>query len=230
MYKYETHLHTHPVSKCASEAATVENSLRYYKRIGYDGVFITNHFVDGNINIDRSLPPLEMLDFYFSDYEEGKRLEPIIGIKVLLGIEMSYGGTDFLIYGLPKEWYYRDAEFYTLKKSEQLTVLREAGAFIVQAHPFREARYIDHIRLYPRHIDAVEVINAENSDLENRLANQYARNYGLLRSAGSDNHGGDQVWRLAGVKFDTPLVSERDFVARMRAGEGKIFSRRMRKN
>lgn len=48
MYRYETHFHTNPVSKCAG--ATVEDSLRFYKSIGYDGVFITNHFIDGNAN------------------------------------------------------------------------------------------------------------------------------------------------------------------------------------
>ena len=72
VYKYETHLHTAPVSKCA--CSSVENSLAFYKKLGYDGVFITNHFLDGNINIDKSLSYQEQVDFYFSDYEEGQRL------------------------------------------------------------------------------------------------------------------------------------------------------------
>ena len=54
MYKYETHLHTAPVSRCAR--SSVEEQLRLYKALGYDGVFITNHFLDGNIHIDKSLP------------------------------------------------------------------------------------------------------------------------------------------------------------------------------
>lgn len=44
MFRYETHLHTAPVSRCA--AASAEESVSFYKSIGYDGVFITNHFVD----------------------------------------------------------------------------------------------------------------------------------------------------------------------------------------
>ena len=51
MYRYETHLHTAPVSRCAS--AGVRETLEYYKELGYEGVFITNHFLDGNINIDK---------------------------------------------------------------------------------------------------------------------------------------------------------------------------------
>jgi dihydrodipicolinate synthase/N-acetylneuraminate lyase len=30
--------------------AGVEETLKFYKALGYDGVFITNHFIDGNIN------------------------------------------------------------------------------------------------------------------------------------------------------------------------------------
>ena len=41
MLKYETHLHTSPVSKCAK--ASVRESLEFYKKAGYAGVFITNH-------------------------------------------------------------------------------------------------------------------------------------------------------------------------------------------
>ena len=26
--------------------------INFYKKMGYDGVFITNHFLDGNVNID----------------------------------------------------------------------------------------------------------------------------------------------------------------------------------
>jgi hypothetical protein len=53
MYRYETHMHTLPVSRCAR--ATVRESLEFYKSIGYDGVFITNHFIDGNVNINEPM-------------------------------------------------------------------------------------------------------------------------------------------------------------------------------
>ena len=47
-YLYETHLHTSPVSRCGR--GDVEENLLYYKEQGYDGVFITNHFIDGNMH------------------------------------------------------------------------------------------------------------------------------------------------------------------------------------
>ena len=61
MYKYETHMHTFPVSRCAK--AGVEESVAYYKELGYNGIFITNHFLDGNINVDRSLSYEEQIEF-----------------------------------------------------------------------------------------------------------------------------------------------------------------------
>ena len=88
MYRYETHLHTSPVSRCAR--ASVRETLEFYKSLGYDGVFITNHFLDGNINIDYNRPYEERINFYFADYEEGVKLSKEIGIKVFCGVELSY--------------------------------------------------------------------------------------------------------------------------------------------
>ena len=98
IYRYETHLHTSPVSKCARVG--VRETLEFYKHMGYDGVFITNHFIDGNIDVDPSLPYEERIKFFFSDIEEGERIGAEIGLDVFGGFEMSYGGTDFLVYGI----------------------------------------------------------------------------------------------------------------------------------
>ena len=221
MYKYETHLHTSPVSKCAS--ATVKESLEFYKKIGYDGVFITNHFLDGNSSVDRSLSYEEQIEFYFSDAEEGMKLAEEIGIKVFCGVEMSYGGTDFLVYGLGKDWFLAHPGIMSMKKSEELNLLRENGALVIQAHPYREAAYIDHIRLFPRAVDGVEVINATCKEEVNNLANIYADSYGLLKSAGSDNHSAERVKMLAGVFTDTPIDSVDDFIRMVKAGETRVF-------
>ena len=197
MYRYETHLHTFPVSKCAR--AGVEESLQFYKGIGYDGVFITNHFIDSNINIDRAAPYEEKIRFYFSDCEEGVRVGREIGLKVFCGVELSCGGTDFLVYGLDKQWYLDHPEIETMKKSEELPLLMQSGALVIQAHPFRQAAYIDHIRLFPSCVHGVEVINACRTDEDNRMAELYAEHYGLLKFAGSDNHVAGALKKRAGM-------------------------------
>lgn len=221
MYKYETHLHTSPVSKCAR--STVEQMLNFYKKHGYDGVFITNHFIDGNCACDRSASYEEQINFYFSDYEEAKRLEEKIGIKVFAGVELSNSGTDFLVYGLDKEWFLDHPEIMDMKKSEELTLMAENGAFIVQAHPYREAAYIDHIRLFPRHVHGVEIINGNQNDFVNGLAEHYAKSYSLIPFAGSDNHSAERSTNVCGMKFKEPVTSVFDFIEKVKGGEGKPF-------
>lgn len=221
MYRYETHLHTYPVSRCAG--ATVRETLEFYKQIGFAGVFITNHFLDGNINVDRSLPYEERMRFYVSDYEEACRVGEEIGISVFFGVEHSYKGTDFLVYGLTPEWYLSHPEIEGMKKSDLLRFLMSEGALVIQAHPFREASYIDHIRLYPRCVEGVEIINACRSESENGMARQYAEHYGLLPFAGSDNHRPATRPTLAGMQTETPIKDVADFIARVRSQEATPF-------
>ena len=222
MYRYETHLHTSPVSACAT--AGVRESLLAYRELGYDGVFITNHFLGGNICRDvRTLPYREQLEYYYSAYLEAKAMEREIGIKVFFGIEMGYKNTDFLVYGLGIDWYMAHPEIMEMKKSDEMKLMRSEGALIVHAHPFREAQFIDHIRLYPRDVDAVEVLNCSRTDMENRMAELYAEHYGLIRFGGTDNHAAGGRTSFGGVELEHPILDEGDFVARVMRGEAKPF-------
>ena len=222
MFKYETHLHTFPVSQCAKYG--VKENLEFYKKLGYDGVFITNHFIDGNINSSAGESYEEKINYFFSDIETALEIADEIGIKVFCGAELSYGGTDFLVYGLDKDWYLSHPEIMNMKKSEELPFLIENGALVIQAHPFREAFYIDHIRLFPRCVHGVEIINANRTENENKMAKIYAENYGLLEFAGSDNHIANEQKKLAGLQFETPIADEKDFCERVKNNEHKIFS------
>ena len=222
MYRYETHLHTAPVSACAK--ATVRENLEFYKAMGYDGVFITNHFLDGNITKTTDQSYAELIEFFCSDYEAGVRIGAELGIKVFFGAEFSYHGTDFLFYGLDKAWLLAHPEIMTMSKKEELEFLSQSGALIIHAHPFREAKYIDHIRLFPRHIHGVEIDNACRTDFENHMAEVYAKEYGLLPFAGSDNHTGALRSRLAGMEADTPIHTEQEFIKAVRNRTLKPFS------
>ena len=232
MYKYETHCHTSPVSRCGK--ASVKDTVCFYKEYGYDGIFITNHFLDGNINPEaRKLPYRRQIDYYFSDYEEAVMIGSAMGIKVFPGVELSYKGTDFLIYGLEKEWYKAHPEILEMKKTEELPFMMEAGAFVIQAHPYREAHYIDHIRLFPRSVHGVEVINSNQAWESNEMAEVYAEQYGFLKTAGSDNHWGSSAFtrlkekgfrpELAGMCSDTEINSVHDFISLVRSGSMSPF-------
>lgn len=221
MYRYETHLHTSPVSKCA--VATVRDSLEFYKSQGYDGVFITNHFLDGNINIDKDVPYDEKIKFYFSDYEEALEISKELGIKVFSGAEMSFDGNHFIVLGLEKEWFLAHPEVMDMKFSDRLNFMREEGAFIIHAHPFDDRPFIDHIKLLPRCVDAVEVINATKTPFQNAMANFYAEAYGLLKTAGSDNHSAGNRNDYAGIECEEPIEGFSDFVEKARAGKLSVF-------
>ncbi len=222
MYKYETHLHTSPVSACAR--ASVRESLEAYKALGYEGVFITNHFIDGNIDREvRHLPYPEMLEYYFTDYNEAVRLADEIGIRVFFGVELSYAGTDFLVYGLDPDWYRSHLEIMQMTKREELRFMAEEGALIIQAHPFREASYIDHIRLFPREVHGAEVINSCRTDAENEMARLYAEHYSLIPFGGTDNHTAGQRLNYSGMECARRIESEEDFVRAVKAGEMSPF-------
>ena len=221
MYRYETHLHISPVSKCA--ASTVPEQLDLYKSLGYDGVFITNHFLDGNINISPQLSYEERINFYFSDYEAGAEYGKQIGLKVFCGLELSYCGTDFLIYGLDKKWCLANPQIMDMRKSQELQLMMDSGALVIQAHPFREATYIDHIRLFPRQVHGVEIINASRTEQDNVIAKIYADHYNLLHFAGSDNHS-LSTKNLAGMESAKPINSVTDFINAVKNKEMAPFS------
>ena len=114
-----------------------------------------------------------------------------------------------------------------MNKREELEMMKEAGALVIQAHPFREAGYIDHIRLYPRNVHGVEIDNANRTAFENEMARQYAENYGLLTFAGSDNHGEVEQVEFAGMQSETPILDELDFVKKVLGGEMTAFHKNM---
>ncbi|MBQ2085302.1 MAG: PHP domain-containing protein [Oscillospiraceae bacterium] len=220
-YRYDTHVHTSPVSRCAK--ATVRQTVEFYKKKGYDGIFITNHFLDGNINIDYSESYEKKIEFYFSDYEEALKIGEELGLKIFLGVELSYRGTDFLIYGLDKQWYLAHPEIMDMDKTSELRFMMEEGALVIQAHPFREAHYIDHIRLYPHCVHGIETINAERTDQCNDLGNYFADSYGFHKTAGSDNHVAGAAKRLAGMISSEPIKDEADFIRHVLADDMELF-------
>lgn len=222
MYKYETHLHTAPVSKCGR--ASAEETVAFYAGLGYDGIFITNHFLDGYINIDADKSYQDRIEFFFSDYEQALTLGEKYSIKVFCGAELSYKGTDFLVYGLDKQWFLDHPEIMDMKKTDELTLMAESGALIVQAHPFLEAHYVDHIRLFPRHVHGVEVINAPKKDEEDAMALMYCEHYNLLKFAGSDNHTASAQKKLAGVCCEEPISSVEEFIEKAKAGQLELFT------
>lgn len=227
-YYYETHLHTTEGSKCARK--TAEEQVKLYKDLGYTGICVTDHYFNGNTTVPRDLPWEERVDLYCRGYENAREAGEKIGLDVFFGFEYTLGsGTDFLVYGIDKQWILEHPDHLAWEVRAFLRKVREDGGVVIHAHPFREAGYIDMIRLLPREIDGVESLNANRTDFENALAAQYAENYGLPCSAGSDNHAGSQK-RLAGIVSEKRFGNAKDLILSVLNGESGTFMRDCEEN
>lgn len=98
---------------------------------------------------------------------------------------------------------------------------KECGVLAVQAHPFREADYIDHIRLYPE-CEGVETLNACRDERCNDLGAYYAKAYKKLAIGGSDIHHTNQKM-LSGMAFEEEIFSLQQLISLLRAGKGQII-------
>ena len=223
MYLYETHMHTSPVSACAR--ASVRESLEYYKSEGYAGVFMTDHFIDANFDkAAREWSYEDRIKHYFSAYREGREIGEEIGLSVFPGIEMAQGWAHILVYGIGEDWCLAHPDMDKMKKTELLTMLKEDGALLIQAHPFRKVK--NEILLYPNHVHGVEIYNGSRGEFENRLAAEYAKNYGLLPFAGSDNHdAGAHPKSFGGIATEEPIRDGAHLRELVLEGKYKVFVR-----
>jgi len=221
MYLYETHAHTSEVSRCGKIEG--RDLARFYHHIGFSGLCVTDHFFNGNTWIDEDLSWAEKVRLLSSGYQITKEEGDKLGLEVFFGWEYSLSGTDFLTYGLDEAFLLSHPELLSLPINDYCDLVHESGGFIVHAHPFREADYIDMIRLLPRKVDAVETYNACRTDFENAAADWYADYYDLKKMAGSDNHVGP-LERLGCMGSSRPIESIQDLIRMIQNGQGALLS------
>lgn len=227
MYKYETHLHTSESSACAS--STGAEMARAHKKLGYDGIFVTDHFFNSSTTVPKDLPWEQRIDLYCKGYENAREEGAKIGLAVFFGVEWTVNGADFLIYNKDKQWL-KENEYLLMKadETELFDEVRKTGGFIIHAHPFREASYIPHISLYPHGVDAVETVNLRNSNplfggspVWNERARYYAKSYGLPQTSGSDVHSVEEI-ADGGVLTPEPISSPADYLRMILNGSVKL--------
>ena len=212
-YKYETHLHTSEVSKCAIN--TGAEMARAYKKAGYTGIFVTDHFFNGNCAIPRELNWEQKVDLFMRGYENAKKEGEKLGLDVFFGWEFTLNpySADFLTYNLDREFLlaHPNIDRFPLKKySEQV---RKNGGLLVHAHPYREAEYI----LYPPRPTSDSPNN--NNHLAWRLALKHPH---LIRISGTDIHSTDLAG-LGGVAFRYRIKDSQHFIEALRAGDAYLI-------
>lgn len=225
-YKYETHLHTAQVSKCAS--STAEEMVAAFKAAGYAGLTVTDHFITENPEDYEGLSWEEKVAAFCRGYDIARGEGERIGLQVFFGWEMpSYPRCeDYLVYGLGRDFLLAHPELPALPIGEASSLCRDNGGLVVRAHPYREAHYIAKPALVdPGIIDGIEVNNgcSDDPDNFNERAWAYAREHaGLIRTAGTDIHE-TKFAGVSGMAFPYPLRDAAHFVQALRAGEGLLI-------
>ena len=208
-YKYDTHVHTSEGSACSN--STGAEMADAHKAMGYDGIIITNHFFNGNTCIPQELPWEKKVNMFCEGYENAKKRGDEIGLTVLFGWELGgQWGSEFLTYGLDKQWLLEYPEIMNIEIWEYAKLVHESGGFIVHAHPFRDRPYVQKMTFIPGGIDGVECINMFNHPEENERARWFAESYGLPMTAGSDSHCTDDL-PGGGIVTNTEIKTIEDY-------------------
>ena len=197
----DLHVHTSPASPCSS--ATVDEIIQEAKRIGLDGICLTEH--------NHVWDPDEVAD-----------LRRKYNFLILRGNEITTDQGDVVVFGLEKE----------IKGIVKLEDLREevskAKGFMIVAHPFRGFLTfgIGKLGLTPEKamerplfslVDAVEVMNSKVTEKENSFAAKVAEGLHMPVTGGSDAHEVSEVGIFA-TRFSQVLTDEKDLIDALRHG------------
>ena len=211
-FKTELHAHTSEVSPCGHVTAP-EVAERFIAE-GYSSLVITNHYCDYVIdNIKGSWQ--EKMDYYVYPYHlmkeyAGDRL------NVILGCELRFEGSinDYLIYGMTEEFLRQNPDLHKMNLRTFADLAHESGMLVVQAHPFRNGITI----VNPALLDGMETFNGTPSyDGRNRVAEEWAKQYGLIRTSGSDFHNPDQRG-YGGILTNAAIRTGEELVAVLKSG------------
>lgn len=204
-YLYDMHVHTEEVSWCAHvDAATV---VRTYKENGYTGIVITDHFFAGYFDGLMEKSWAAKVDRYLEGYRIAKCEGDKLGLKVLLGVELRFPGSenDFLVYGITEEFIYNNPEPYEGGPEGFRRLTEGKDILIYQAHPFRNGM----TRANPKLIDGVEVFNCcSRHESYNSLALQFALKNGLKMISGGDFHMVEDVRKGGLILNEAPENSQ----------------------
>ncbi len=212
MYKYETHMHTSEASACAH--STGAEMADKYKEEGYAGIIVTDHFFNGNSAVPGELTWDERIRRFCLGFENAEKRGKEIGLDVFFGFEFGDGGSDFLVYGLDKQWLIENEDIHKMEPVRFLEYARSCGGMIIQAHPFRDYEYIKGTLHAPHLVDGIEIINSSHFDpVFNERAKIYAGWYDLPGTSGSDAHNTGDRWYGGGILCEDKLSSVQDYIS-----------------
>jgi predicted metal-dependent phosphoesterase TrpH len=185
----------------------VDQAIDEAKRIGLDGICITDHN-------------------HVWDPGAIEALRRKHGFFVLRGNEITTDQGDILVFG-----FHKDVKGIVSLEDLRKEVLA-AGGFMIVAHPFRGflTFNVGQLGLTPekaaerslfKQVDAVEVLNGKVTAKENGFAHAVATILGFPVTAGSDAHEVKEVGLYA-TRFSRVIRDEDDLVAALKSGDCSV--------
>ncbi len=218
-YKYELHAHTNAVSRCAG--ITPEALIEEYKKAGYSGIVITEHYSPMTFNPNEFFNKKKAMNHYLEGYRKAKQCETE-DFTVLLGMELRFYATvnDYLVYGITEEMLYSLPFLLKTYIKRASRFLRDMGCLFFQAHPFRKMI----TRANPKYLDGVEVFNGKASEEANENSLKWAEEIKTkIKISGSDCHRESGVGK-GGIITTQPIKSNEDLLRILNTGEFRLIN------
>ena len=200
-------LHVHTTKGSSDSGLTPEELVSEARRIGLDGVCITEHG-------------------YIWDRHELERFASQHDILIIRGMEIGTDLGHVVVFGLDR--YVSGIH----RISELRKVADEAGAFLIAVHPLRMALghggltpakgvdlpTVDHLAQLPIFslVDELEILNGASSDFENFYALQVAKRLDMVGTGGSDAHSTQGLGCYTTV-FEREIHTQEEFMRELRA-------------
>jgi predicted metal-dependent phosphoesterase TrpH len=209
----DLHVHTR---LSADSNVTAEQYLEFAKSTnrGLGVICFTEH---------RLFPTDAEIDRQYAELAERFQL------AIFKGIEADTDLGHLLLFGVNDEVMRRfDLTSRMLKSDSLIEVIHHEGGVAIPAHPFRDSGYGARLdALLSRHgaaLGAVEVLNGQNSDEENRRAEDAALKLGLTAVGGSDAHFATAKWFMTvATEFDRDVKTVEQMCAEIRAGRAHPY-------
>lgn len=221
MYRIETHMHTNHTSQCGwLDAATLAEA---YQRAGYAALAVTDHYNRDTfqyLHVDTTAPG-DKLEAFLTGFHQMEKECAKHGLTLYKGAELRFDEccNDYLLYNYPDELLREPEEVFHMGIAAFAPLAREAGALLIQAHPYRKKC----TPAFACYLDGVEVCNLNpRHDSHNSRAEEYAALHGLLRTGGSDCHRLEDVGE-GGILSDTLPEDTAAFAALLRSGNYTII-------
>ena len=207
----DLHVHTKPLS--SDSVMDVEEAIQEAKRIGLDGLCLTEHNKVWKA-------------------EDISRLREKWDFLLLRGVEVETSEGHILVFGV-----HQDFEGVVPLDELRELVTREGGV-MVAAHPFKGFLVFTSVRLGMdpeqvakrpvfQKVDLIEGFSGRLNKDENGLAQEVGRRLGMKSTGGSDAHSLKHLGKCVTI-FEKRITSEAEFLSELKMGrfEAGYFARK----